>query len=79
MGLQINSDEKGVKVIRKDGTSKVGNAYTMYSLMYSFKQGDDWKNVFIECSFRRGVDLANKTLQLTEVELHHDTQLRDGD
>lgn len=25
------------------------------------------------------VDLANKTLQLTEVELHHDTQLRDGD
>lgn len=61
MGFKIETDDKGVKVIRKDGTSKAGNAYTMYSLMYSFKQGDDWKNVFIECSFRRGVDLANKT------------------
>ena len=66
MGLIISTDEKGIKVIRKDGTSKAGNPYTMYSLMYSFKVGEEWKNGFIDCSFKKKedgtpVDLANKS------------------
>lgn len=61
MGLKISSDDKGVKVIRKDGTSKAGNPYTMYSLMYSFKVGDEWKNGFIDAGFKRGVEIANKS------------------
>ena len=61
MGLKIISDDKPVKVIRKDGTSKAGNPYTMYSLMYSFKVGDEWKNGFIDAGFKKGVDLANKS------------------
>ena len=61
MGLIISTDEKGIKVIRKDGTSKAGNPYTMYSLMYSFKVGEEWKNGFIDAGFKKGVDLANKS------------------
>lgn len=61
MGLIISTDEKGVKVIRKDGTSKAGNPYTMYSLMIPVKNGDEWTNVFIDAGFRKGVDLANKS------------------
>lgn len=61
MGLRILSDDKPVTVVRKDGVSKAGNRYTMYSLMYSFKNGEEWKNVFIDAQFRKGTDLANKS------------------
>ena len=61
MGIKLETDDKGVKVIRKDGTSKAGNAYTMYSLMYSFKVGEEWKNGFIDAGFKRGVEIANKS------------------
>ena len=60
MGLKINSDDNGVKVIRKDGTSKNGKEYTLYSLMYSFKVGEEWKNGFLDAQFRKGVELSNK-------------------
>lgn len=61
MGFKIETDDKGVKVIRKDGVSQSGNAYTMYSLMYSYKNGDEWKNAFIDAQFRKDTDIANKT------------------
>ena len=62
MGLKIVTDDKPVTVVRKDGTSQSGKAYTMYSLMYPFKNSnDEWKNVFIDAQFRKGTDLANKS------------------
>lgn len=61
MGLKITTDGKPVTVVRKDGTSKAGNPYTMYSLMYSYKQNEEWKNVFVDCAFKKGVDLVNKS------------------
>ena len=62
MGLVIKTDSKTVTVIRKDGTSQSGKAYTMYSLMYSFKNSnEEWKNVFVDAQFRKGTDLANKS------------------
>ena len=62
MGLTLKTDSKPVTVIRKDGTSQSGKAYTMYSLMYSFKNSnEEWKNVFVDCAFKKGTDLANKT------------------
>ena len=61
MGLNVTTDDKGIKVIRKDGTSKAGNPYTMYSLMYSFKVGEEWRNGFIDAGFKRGVEIANKS------------------
>ena len=62
MGLKIETDGKVVTVVRKDGVSQSGKAYTMYSLMYSFKNSnEEWKNVFVDAQFRKGTDLANKT------------------
>lgn len=62
MGLKITTDGKPVTVVRKDGTSQNGKAYTMYSLMYPFKNAnDEYENVFVNAQFRKGTDLANKT------------------
>lgn len=66
MGLKIETDRKAVTVVRKDGVSQSGKAYTMYSLMYSFKNSnEEWKNVFVDAQFKKvddkPVDLANKT------------------
>ena len=62
MGLTVTTDNKPVTVVRKDGVSQNGKAYTMYSLMYSFKNSnEEWKNVFVDAQFRKGTDLANKT------------------
>lgn len=61
MGLVITTDSKPVTVVRKDGVSQSGKAYTMYSLMYSFKNSEEWKNVFVDAQFRKGTDLANKS------------------
>ena len=61
MGLTLKTDNKPVTIVRKDGVSQNGKAYTMYSLMYSFKNGEEWKNVFVDSQFRKGTDLANKT------------------
>ena len=62
MGLVIKTDSKPVTVVRKDGVSQNGKAYTMYSLMYPFKNAnDEYENVFVNAQFRKGTDLANKT------------------
>ena len=62
MGLTVTTDNKPVTVVRKDGVSQSGKAYTMYSLMYSFKNAsEEWKNVFVDCAFKKGTDLANKS------------------
>ena len=61
MGLSVTTDDNGVKVIRQDKTSKAGNPYTTYSLMVGVKNGEEWTNMFIECGFKKGVEVANKT------------------
>ena len=62
MGLTLKTDNKPVTVVRKDGVSQNGKAYTMYSLMYPFKNAnDEYENVFVNAQFRKGTDLANKT------------------
>ena len=66
MGLTVTTDKKPVTVVRKDGVSQSGKAYTMYSLMYSFKNSnEEWKNVFVDAQFKKKdenpVDIANKT------------------
>ena len=61
MGLTITTDDKGIKVIRQDKTSKSGNPYQRYSLMVSSKDvNGEWHNGFMECSFKKGVSVTNK-------------------
>ena len=62
MGLTLTSDERGVKVYRKDKTSKNGNAYTTYSIMTSTKDGDEWINGFLDVVFKKGTEITNKTV-----------------
>ena len=62
MGLVIKTDGKPVMVVRQDKTSSQGNAYTQYSVMISSKLTDGtWINDFIDCAFKKGTNLTNKT------------------
>ena len=61
MGLKITTDNYPVMVVRQDKTSSQGNAYTQYSIMVSSKNEGSWVNDFIDCSFKKGTNLANKT------------------
>ena len=61
MGLKIVTDDRPVKIIRKDKVSAAGNAYTQYSAMVSSKDKDgNWHNGFIDVSFKHGVSVDNK-------------------
>ena len=62
MGLVIKTDGKPVTVVRQDKTSSQGNAYTQYSVMISSKNTDGtWVNDFIDCAFKKGTNIVNKT------------------
>jgi len=54
------TEDRAVKVIRKDKVSAAGNSYTQYSLMVSSKQDDEWVNGFLDCAFKKGVSVNNK-------------------
>ena len=61
MGLKIVTDDRPVKIIRKDKVSAAGNSYTQYSAMVASKDKDgNWHNGFIDVSFKHGVSVDNK-------------------
>lgn len=61
MGLKIITDDRYVTVYRQDKTSQNGNPYTQYSLGVSSKNvNDEWVNGFIDCQFKKGVEVPNK-------------------
>lgn len=62
MGLKIVTDDRPVKIIRKDKVSSAGNAYTQYSAMVASKDKDgNWHNGFIDVAFKSGVSVYNKS------------------
>ena len=62
MGLKVITDDKPVVVYRQDKTSSNGAAYTQYSIGVSSKNASgEWVNGFIECQFKKGVNIANKS------------------
>ena len=61
MGLTVKSDDKGVKIYAKEKESSYGK-YMTYSLGISSKnQSGEWVNGFINCKFKKGVTVANKS------------------
>lgn len=63
MGLKVTTDDRGIKVIRKDNVSKNGVPYTQYSLMYSSKdKSGNWQNGFIDAQFKKDTDIPNKSI-----------------
>lgn len=63
MGIKLTSDDRGVKIFRKDGTSSSGNPYTLYSMSVSSKDiKGEWVNGYLDCAFKKGVEVNNKAL-----------------
>lgn len=61
MGLKITTDGKPVKVFRKDKEWN-GSTFPTYSIGVSSKDKDgNWVNGYIDCLFKKGVDIPNKT------------------
>lgn len=62
MGLKITTDDKGVMIFRQDKTSQSGTPYTQYSMGVSSKDTNgEWVNGFVECGFKKGVEVPNKS------------------
>ena len=61
MGLTVSTDDKGVKIYAHDRESANGK-FMSYSLGVNSKTPNgDWVNGFINCRFKKGVSVANKT------------------
>ena len=61
MGLKVTTDGKPVTVYRQDKTTQSGASYTQYSLGVASKDKDgNWVNGFLDCQFKKGVEVANK-------------------
>lgn len=61
MGLKVLTDGKPVTVYRKDRTTQSGSTFTTYTLGISSKDKDgNWVNGYIDCQFKKGVNLYNK-------------------
>ena len=62
MGLKIITDDKPVTVYRIDKETQSGYKYSTYSLGVSSKNVDgSWLNGFIDCQFKKGVEVPNKS------------------
>ena len=62
--IDVSTDEKGVMLFRKDGTSRNGNPYTKYSVSISQKNANgEWESKWYDVQFKKdlNVDLPNKT------------------
>jgi len=63
MGLKLTSDDKGVKIFRKDRDTKNGGKFATYSMSISSKTMDgEWVNGYADCLFKKGVEVYNKAV-----------------
>lgn len=61
MGLNVTSDDKGIKVYRKDRETKSGGTFATYSLAISSKDASgNWINGYMDAKFKKGVEVNNK-------------------
>jgi len=60
MGILLTTDERGVKIFRKDGVSKNGKNYSLYSFSVSSKDmSGNWISAYIDCRFKKGIAINN--------------------
>jgi len=63
MGLKISTDDKGVKIYRKDRDTKNGGKFATYCMGVSSKTMDGtWVNGFVDCLFKKGVEVNHKAV-----------------
>lgn len=61
MGLKTVTDGKAVTVYRKDRDTQNGGKFTTYCIGIASKDKEgNWVNGFIDCQFKKGVEVNNK-------------------
>lgn len=61
MGLKLTTDDRPVMIFRQDREYN-GKTFPVYSMGTSSKDKDgNWVSGFIDCQFRKGVEVENKT------------------
>ena len=59
--INLTTDDKGVKIYRKDKVTKSGENFATYSLMVSSKSQDgNWINTFLDVIFKKGVSVNDR-------------------
>lgn len=62
MGLKVTTDGRAVTVYANEKTTQNGGKFTTYSIGVASKDKDgNWVNGFLDCQFKKGVEIANKT------------------
>lgn len=62
MGMTLVTDDKGVRVFANEKETSNGNKFTLYSLAVSSKdQEGKWATGYINCKFKKGVVVTNKS------------------
>lgn len=62
MSVKITTDDKGIKVFRKDKTWS-GGTFATYSCKISSKdKNDEWQSVWKDLKFKKGVELNDKAV-----------------
>lgn len=62
MGIQIKTDDKGIKVFRKDKTWSGGTFATYFCKVSSKDKNDEWQGVFVDLRFKKGVEVNDKAV-----------------
>ena len=62
MGLTISTDEKGVKIFRKEHDGQNGKWYTYSMKVASKTMQGEWLNGYVDCTFKKGIGVNNKAV-----------------
>lgn len=63
MGLNISTDEKGIKIYKQIKSNTNGQEYPIYSTQISNRdKHGNWKNAYVTVKFGTGVDVPNKSV-----------------
>lgn len=62
MSVKIMTDEKGIKVFRKDRQGKNGTFSTYFCKVSSKDKNDEWQGVFVDLRFKKGVEVNDKAV-----------------
>lgn len=63
MGLVVTTDEKEIKIYRKDRQTQAGGTFATYSIKIASKKKDgNWVNGFIDVAFKKDVEVVDKSV-----------------
>lgn len=61
--ITLKTDDKGIKVFRKDRQTKAGGTFATYSISISSKDRNDaWVSAYVDVKFKKDVEVNNKAV-----------------